>query len=212
MIHELRMYTCRPGTIARVLEASGTVARRIRQGDKYGTLEGHFSTELGELNRFVHLWRYDSMAEMARLRGDLGQLEAWRTEYVPLIRPSLMDQTVRILNPLRDMKQPEGEGNIYELRIYRLPPGEAVPWARAMAEAMPAREKYSRNIGLWTTQLPDPNEVVHLWAYPNFEARMEARRASKADPVWKAFLAENVPALRTMSSTLLVPSAWSPRK
>lgn len=211
MIHELRMYTCKPGTVGKVLEASGTVARRIREGDKYGTLEGHFSTELGRLNQFVHLWRYGDIAEMARLRGELGKLEAWRTEYVPLIRPHLLDQTVRVMNPLRDMREPEGAGNIYELRVYRLPPGKAAGWGRAMAEALPAREKYSRNIGLWVTQIPDPNEVVHLWAYPNFEARMEARRASQADPEWKAFLAANVGALETMSSTLLLPSAWSPR-
>ena len=211
MIHELRMYTCKPGTVGKVLEASGTVARRIREGDRYGVLEGHFSSEIGPLNRFVHLWRYDSMAEMVRLRGELGALEAWRTEYVPLIRPNLIDQTVRIMNPLREMKTPEGANNIYELRVYRLPPGGAAPWAREMLAALPAREKYSMNVGLWTNLLPDPNEVVHLWAYPNFEARMEARRASQADPDWKAFLGANVGALQAMSSTLLIPSAWSPR-
>ncbi len=212
MIHELRMYTCKPGTVGKVLEASGTVARRIRQGDKYGVLEGHFSTEIGALNRFVHLWRYDSMAEMTRLRGELGGLEAWRTEYVPLIRPHLLDQTVRILNPMREMTMPEGESNIYELRVYRLPPGGAAPWAQAMLQALPAREKYSKNVGLWVSMLPDPNEVVHLWAYPDFGARMEARRASQADPDWQAFLSANVPALQGMSSTLMLPSVWSPRK
>ena len=212
MIHELRMYTCKPGTIAKVLEASGTVARRIREGDRYGVLEGHFSSEIGPLNRFVHMWRYEDMGEMARLRGELGRLEAWRSDYVPLIRPNILEQTVRILNPVRPMADPEGEGNLYELRIYRLPPGGAAPWAEKMAAALPAREKYSKNIGLWVTQLPDPNEVVHLWSYPDFGARMEARRASQADPEWSAFLAANVSALQTMTSTLLLPSAWSPRK
>lgn len=212
MIHQLRIYTCRPGTVGKVLEASGTVARRIREGDRYGVLEGHFSTEMGALNRYVHIWRYDSMAEMARLRAELAALDAWRTEYVPLIRPHLIDQNVRILSPVREMKTAEGEANIYELRIYRLGPGKAAQWAQAMAEAMPAREKYSPNIGLWVSQLPDPNEVVHLWAYRDFKARMEARRASQADPEWKAFLDANVSALETMSSTLLLPSPWSPRK
>ena len=212
MIHELRMYTCRPGTVGKVLEASGTVARRIRRGDEYGVLEGHFSSEIGPLNRYVHLWRYDSLAEMARLRGELAGLEAWRTEYVPLIRPHLLAQEVRLLDPAREMKTAEGEGNIYELRIYRLPPGGAAPWAKAMAAALPAREKYSPNIGLWTSRLPNPNEVVHLWAYSSFEARMEARRASQADPEWQAFLKANAPTLETMTSMLLIPSRWSPRK
>ncbi|MBT06558.1 MAG: NIPSNAP family protein, partial [Rhodospirillaceae bacterium] len=33
MIFELRVYTVRPGTVNQVLEASGTVAREIREGD-----------------------------------------------------------------------------------------------------------------------------------------------------------------------------------
>ncbi len=212
MIHQLRIYTCKAGTVGKVLEASGTVARRIREGDKYGVLEGHFSSEIGALNQYVHLWRYDSIAEMDRLRGELGKLEAWRNEYVPLIRPHILSQHVRILTPARDMQAPDGEGNIYELRIYRVAPGHAAGWAQAMVEAMPARERYSRNIGVWVSQAPDPNEVLHLWAYSSFKARREARAASQADPDWGAFLAANVPAIETMTSTLLLPSQWSPRK
>ena len=71
MIHELRVYDLRPGSVGAVLDASGKVARRIR-GDDYGKLEGHFSSEIGPLNQYVHLWSFDSIEEMLRLRGELG--------------------------------------------------------------------------------------------------------------------------------------------
>lgn len=212
MIHHLRTYTVRPGTIGKVLDASGTVARRIREGDKYGKLEGHWSSEIGTLNQYVHLWSYESAEEMARLRRALVAIPAWQEEYVPLIRPHILRQEVRNLNPVLDMKMPEGEGNIYELRTYRLSPGKAAEWTARLAEAMPAREKYSPNIGLWTADAPDPNEVTHLWAYATFESRMEARAASQADPDWQAFLAYAGPLIEHMHACLLMPSPYSPRK
>ncbi|MCY3855500.1 MAG: NIPSNAP family protein [Rhodospirillales bacterium] len=212
MIHELRMYTCRPGTAPKVIEASGTVGQRIRNGDTYGRLEGHFGSEIGGLNQYVHLWSYADVGELVRLRGELGQLEAWRTEFVPLVAPHILTQTVRVLRPARDLRTPDTDGNIYELRVYRLKPGRAASWAERMLAAFPAREKYSMNVGLWTTVFPDPNEVIHLWAYSSFEERAKARAGSQADPEWKAFLGEAVPEIEDMTSTILLPSAYSPRK
>lgn len=212
MIHELRMYTCRAGTAPKVIEASGTVGQRIRGGDTYGRLEGHFGSEFGGLNQYVHLWSYADVGELVRLRAELAQNEAWQTEFVPLVSPHILTQTIRVLRPMRDLRTPESDGNIYELRIYRLQPGRAASWCQRMLDAFPAREKYSMNIGLWMTQFPDPNEVLHLWAYPSFEERARARTASQSDPEWKAFLADAVPEIEDMTSTVLIPSAYSPRK
>lgn len=212
MIHELRMYDCRPGKALEVIEASGTVGQRIRGGDTYGRLEGHFSSEVGVLNQYVHLWSYEDVGELVRLRGELGKRKEWREEFVPLVRPHILSQSVRVLRPAVDMKPVESEGNLYELRIYRLRPGEAASWCEEMKAAFPAREKYSMNVGLWQGVFPDPNEVVHLWVYPGFEERAKARAGSQADPEWKAFLAGAVPRIEKMWSTLLLPSAYSPRR
>ncbi len=212
MIHQLRAYTVKPGTIGDVLEASGTVARRIREGDKYGVLEGHWSSEIGPLNQYVHLWAYDSLAEMERLRGELAAIPAWQSDYIPLIRPNILRQTVNIMRPVIDMKMPEGENNFHELRRYRLQPGKAVEWTKRMAEHMPAREKYSLNLGLWTSDFPDPNEVVHLWAYESWKHRKEARAGSQADPDWQKFLSYGGPLIEDMTSMILQPSQYSPRK
>ncbi len=212
MIHELRLYTVRPGSLPAVIEASGTVGARVRATGNYGKLEGHFGSEIGPLNQFIHLWGYDSVAEMQRMRAELGALEAWRGEYLPLVRPHVIDQTVRLLNPVIDMKAPAADGNLYELRSYRLKPGRAVPWCALMVEHMATREKYSLNCGLWTTISPDPNQVVHLWAYESFEQRQDARARSQADSDWQAFLAEAGPQIESMDSMLLLPSPYSPRK
>ena len=142
MIHELRTYTLKPGTVPSALEASGTVARRIREGDKYGKLEGHWSSEIGTLNQYVHMWQFENVSEMQRLRGELAALPEWRKEYVPLIRPHILRQDIRILQPVFEMMEPDGENNFHELRTYCLKPGKAAEWSDRIAEAMPIREKY----------------------------------------------------------------------
>lgn len=212
MIHELRMYTLKPGTLSKVIEASGTVAQRIRGGDTYGKLEGHWSSEIGLLNQYVHLWAYENLEEMQRLRGELASKEAWRKEFVPLVRPHILSQRIHILRPVIPMKKPDSEGNFYELRSYRLKTGYAAEWCAKMTEHMPAREKYSMNIGLWTSDFPDPNVVTHIWVYSSFEQRAKARAASQNDPDWKEFLGYAAPLIEEMHSTLLLPSPYSPRK
>src|SRR2546423_3447035 len=57
MIHELRTYTLMPGKQGEYLKLNEQVGRKVR-GDKYGKLEGSWTTEFGMLNQYVHLWAY----------------------------------------------------------------------------------------------------------------------------------------------------------
>ena len=175
-------------------------------------LEGHWSSEIGPLNQYVHLWAYDSVAEMERLRLEMVAIPAWTAEYVPLIRPHMLRQAVHLLRPVIDMKMPDGENNFHELRRYRLQPGKAVEWTKRMAEHLPAREKYSPNLGIWTCDVPDPNEVFHLWSYESWEHRKDARASSQSDPEWQKFLSYGGPLIEDMTSMILQPSPYSPRK
>jgi len=100
MIYELRTYTVKPGTIGDMVKAASTVSRDIRNDD-YGKLEGYWSTEIGPLNQVMHLWSYGSFDERARLRGELAKNPRWTGEYIPLIRPLLVRQDVRLLNAIK---------------------------------------------------------------------------------------------------------------
>src|ERR1700737_3674430 len=100
MIYELRTYTLKPGTLADMVKAASTVSRDIRKDD-YGKLEGYWMTEIGPLNQVMHLWSYRDLNERTRLRAELAKNARWSSEYLPLIRPLLMHQDVRLLNPIR---------------------------------------------------------------------------------------------------------------
>ena len=211
MIHELRIYTVKAGTVGEMAKNSGEVGRAIR-GDNYGRLEGYWMTEIGPLNQVCHLWSYKDLNERARLRGELAKNERWTKEYIPLTRPILIRQDIRLLNPLLDLKAPASAGNVYEFRNYRIKPGAAREWARHFAEALPVREKYSKIVGLWQTEAGQPNEVCHLWAYTDLNARAAARAAAAKDPAWGEFLKKAGGLLEEMHSMIMLPSAHSPLK
>ncbi|HZC97695.1 MAG TPA: NIPSNAP family protein [Bradyrhizobium sp.] len=212
MIYELRTYTVKPGTLGDIVKAAGTVSRDIR-GDDFGKLEGYWFTEIGPLNQVMHLWSYGSFDERTRLRGELGKNPRWNDEYIPLIRPLLVRQDIRLLNAVRAPVAPASTGNIYELRNYRAKAaGPVRQWLDAFTAALPAREKYSKIVGLWQTEAGQPNEVCHIWAYPSLDARTEARGSAMKDPAWQAFLKVGPPLLEEMHSTIMLPAPHSPLK
>jgi hypothetical protein len=212
MLYELRTYTLKPGSLGDMVKAAATVATDIRKND-YGKLEGYWSTEIGPLNQVMHLWSYSDYNERARVRGELGKNSRWVGEYIPLIRPLIVRQEIRLLNALRAPVAPASTGNIYEFRNYRAKPlGAVKQWLDAFIEALPAREKYSKIVGLWQTEAAQPNEVCHLWAYKDLNARAEARGAAMKDPAWQAFLGKGPDLLEEMHSTIMVPAPHSPLK
>jgi hypothetical protein len=211
MIFELRTYTFHQGKLPAYLELAEKAGRPIR-GNDYGLCHGYWTTEFGMLNQVWHLWSYASLDDRAAQRDRLARNERWRTEYVANVRPLLVRQDIRFLNPVKEIAQPEAQGGFYELRIYRTQPGMAASWAQGFRDIMPVREKYSQNLGIWTGEAPQPNEVVHLWNYADIGARAKARGAAFKDPEWLAFVAKGAGAIVEMQNIMLTPTNFSPMK
>jgi hypothetical protein len=211
MLYELRTYTFHPGKINEYLDVARNIGRPVR-GQDYGINCGYWTSEFGSLNQIWHLWQYESYEQRARLRDALSKNERWNKEYVPAIRPLMQRQDIRFLNVVNGVNQPEKEGGFYDLRIYRFNPGRAAAWARDYKSILPMREKYSRNIGLWVGEAPQPNEVLHMWNYESLAQRAEARGRLFKDPEWLAFLARNAGAIVEMNNILLLPTDYSPMK
>jgi hypothetical protein len=211
MIHELRTYTLQPGTQGQYLKNSSEVGRKIR-GDKYGKLEGFWSTEFGTLNQVVHLWTFESLNDRERLRGELSKNEEWTKTYLPLTRGALLAQENKILSTVLPLKPPAEPGHVYELRWYRAHVGKLAEWLSLFKAVMPAREKYSRNVGVFQTEAGQLNEAVHLWAYKDLNDRAAVRGKVLQDPEWQAYLGKSAPLLADQKSIILNPAPHSPMK
>jgi hypothetical protein len=194
-----------------VVKAASTVSRDIRKDD-YGKLEGYWFTDIGPLNQVVHLWSYVDLNERARLRGELARNPRWDAEYIPLIRPHLIRQDIRLLNSVVPPVAPLRSPNVYEFRNYRTKPGAVRQWVSLFTNVLPAREKHSKIVGLWITEAPQVNEVCHIWAYSDLNHRAQVRADAVKDPAFVAFLKESAPLLEEMHSTIMIPAPHSPLK
>jgi NIPSNAP protein len=211
MIYELRTYTLVPGKQGEYLRLSAEVGRKAR-GDKYGKLEGFWSTEFGTLNQVVHLWQFADLNERDRLRAELAKNEEWTKGYLPQIRGMVLAQENKILTAAVPVTPPADSGNVYELRWYRTQPGKAGEWITHFKEILPVRAQFMRRVGVWTTEIGQLNEVVHMWVFKDLNDRAASRAKLGQHPEWQAFVGKTVPLLAHMQSIVLIPAGHSPMR
>ncbi len=77
MIFDLRTYTLRTGGVKPFLDLYAQQGLPV-QTLHLGPPVGYFTTEVGELNQVVHLWKYASMADREQRRAALEADPAWQ--------------------------------------------------------------------------------------------------------------------------------------
>ncbi|MGI8551821.1 MAG: NIPSNAP family protein [Dehalococcoidia bacterium] len=91
-IYEMRTYTYQGGTMPEVLRRwSEALPRR----EKLSPLAGAWTSEIGDLNRFIHLWPYENLEERGRIRAEAVNSGVWP----PKTREFLVSQENKILAP-----------------------------------------------------------------------------------------------------------------
>src|SRR5712664_3357883 len=175
MIIEMRTYTVQPGSVATVEERFG---QALPARAKLSPLAAFWHTEVGPLNRVIHVWAYDSFEERTRIRAASQKLEGWP----PNIREFVTEQQSEIFlpAPFSPKLEPRQLGNLYEIRTYTLKPG-GIPgvidrWSTQIAE----RIKLSPLAGAWYSELGGLNRWCHIWAYKDAAERRPAWRYPEA--------------------------------
>jgi hypothetical protein len=70
----MRTYTFAPGDIPKVLDGW---AKAIEAREKFSPLAACWTSELGALNRFTHVWVYPNLNERARIREETRKAGVW---------------------------------------------------------------------------------------------------------------------------------------
>ena len=193
-----------------VVNASATVAQKIRNGDTYGKLIGHWSSDICRKNQYVHMWEYSDVEEMRKLRSELASKEEWKNEFVPLVGPYILTQEIRLLRPLTIIKQPKLKSNVYELKIIKLNIGQAIKWKNNFLDILSGLEEKSLNIGVWNTELQDPNEIISIWSHPDTESMSNYWYNLEKNKEWINFNSYQENAVKYEESVILRPSVCSP--
>jgi len=96
MIYDMRIYDLKPGSVPAYLEAVREVALPVRE--RYGIkLAGWYYTEVGPLNRVVHIWAYRDWAHLAEGKEQFRSDPQWVRDYVPRVQPLIVRQQTQIM-------------------------------------------------------------------------------------------------------------------
>jgi hypothetical protein len=202
MIVEFRTYRLKPGTVA-------TAEERFGQGlparTKVSPLAAFWHTEVGPLNRIIHVWPYDSFEQRAQVRSQ--KIEGWP----PNIREFVEEQQSEIFipAPFSPKLEPRRLGNLYEIRIYTLAPGAMPGQIDRWSTAIDARQKYSPLAFAGHSELGGLNRWCHIWAYKDAAERFAVREKARADGVWPPKGGQPGQTL-VQENMLVVPASFSP--
>ena len=97
MILEIRDYHVYTGKLPELVRLYGEEGIAI-QKEVLGGFVGAYTTEVGELSTYVHLWRYDSFEERLRRRNELQARDDWKA-FLQKLTPLIHTQHNRILIP-----------------------------------------------------------------------------------------------------------------
>lgn len=97
MIYEERIYTIAPGRIDEYLKNYEELALEVQQ-EVLGNLIGFFKTEIGGLNKVIHIWGYESLDDREERRDRLSKHPRWPA-YLDANLPLIEAQENRVLIP-----------------------------------------------------------------------------------------------------------------
>ena len=211
MSDELRIYPVRPGIMPKYLGIVGDIGMKIR-GNDYGKLVGAWSSDIGQLNEYYHLWEYPDPNERARLRAALAKVPAWSAEYLAATRGMVLAQrnTILTLDDDIGLRSVEGKGHVYELRTYRSLPGQLGGWTTTFKRSLEQRETHSKRVALWMAEVGGLNAATHLWVYDSLAHRTEVRAATASDAKLRELRGNGSESLIRQESTILLPASFSP--
>ncbi|HUS95469.1 MAG TPA: NIPSNAP family protein [Hyphomicrobiaceae bacterium] len=179
MIYEFRTYTLHPRTMPEFLKRFGDgLARR----QEYSKLSAFWYTEIGPLNQVIHVWPYKDALERAQIRAQTVKEGAWP----PKVQDFIVEMKSEIFTPLPfspDMA-PADLGPYFEMRSYVIKPGGTPDMAKRWQEYLPGRQKLSPLVGVFTSDVGNLNQWVHIWAYKSLDQRMEVRNTAKVGGIW----------------------------
>jgi hypothetical protein len=91
---DYHVYTGKLPELVRLYETEGTAL----QQEFLGTFVGAFTTDVGELSTYTHIWGYESFADREERRALLQGDERWKA-FLAKIQPLIHTQRSRIMIP-----------------------------------------------------------------------------------------------------------------
>ena len=128
MIIEMRTYTLQPGTIA-TFEERFAEALPVRA--KLSPLAAFWHTEIGPLNRVIHVWPYENLEERTRIRAEATKLQGWP----PNTREFVVEQQSEIYLPAPSRRRSSRASSAMSMKSAPTPSSRAASRRRSTGGA-----------------------------------------------------------------------------
>src|SRR6185436_9482005 len=154
-------------------------------------------------------WKYIDFHHRAAARARIAQQSIWK-KFLQKGQPMIASTESLILLLLPQWPfSPPAHSAFYELRDHRLHPGTTSQWLETWTRGMGIREKFSKPVGVWQSDIGELNRMVSLWPYSSLQQRHDVRRAAARDASWREIVASLGPMMQRMEATILVPTEAS---
>lgn len=210
MIVDLRRYTLNPGQLGPYLNAYAK-AGYAAQSRHLGPASGWFVADVGPQNHVVHLWSYDSLADMERQRAAMAADPDW-IEVRQGFRGMFAAQKTQIMTVVPDLPYTRSDRTpaLVDIRIYTLRHGTQPDFLRFLrneAAEIQARH-WPDNIAYLSSASGDLNQLVHIWGHTDHAERLARRQALLADPDWQRCLQTILPMIAHMKTLTATPAPF----
>jgi NitT/TauT family transport system substrate-binding protein len=202
VIYDVRTYDLTPFSVT---EFERRFGEALLERQKITPLGAFWHTEIGPLNRVVHVWPYDSLEHMREVRKAAHASGKWPADLVEFMQ----DQHAEIMLPTRFSPElrPAQLGPLYEMHIStvvdRMVPTIVERWEQVVER----RAQLSPLVACWYSELGLLNKFVHVWAYRDFAHRDRIAAEASALDGWPPLMDDVV---RYEESQVLLPAAFSP--
>ena len=101
---------------------------------------------------------------------------------------------------------------IVEERIYTLYAGKVAQYLSLyQAEGLAVQKEILGNmLGYYQVEVGPQNQIVHLWAYKDFQDRTERRKLLAASEAWQTYVKKIRPLVQLQENKILTPAPFSP--
>jgi len=211
-VHELQKHKIKPDRVEDYIKLVSENYPRIANDPKNLVhLCGSWQTEIGDLDSFVHIWEYQGYTGYHETHNRLKNDQHYQ-KFDKELRPMLQNRNNQICQEFGfwATSPPAVHGGIYELRSYKLTPGNLLDWEQNWKNGLECRRKYCEPVGAWFSQLGKLSFVHHMWQYPDLENRKITREQAWKEDGWADTVERTVQLVQKMEASILIPLPFSP--
>lgn len=202
MIYDVRTYDLTPWSVP---EFERRFGEALPEREKISRFGAFWHTDVGPLNRVIHVWPYESFDHMRESRKMAHASGKWPADLVEFMQ----DQHAEIMTaaPFSPELKPAKLGPIYEMHIATVIDRTVPTVLERWTKVIEPRTRLSPLVACWYSELGKLNKFVDVWAYRDFAHRERVLAEAAALPGWPPPMDD---VTRYEETQILLPASFSP--